>query len=377
MANTPSCFSPSSTWSVQEMFHSLEIYNAAKSKLYSDLFAQLESLIQKQTEMRTQLDALVEKLLGLNQKDFPLDVRFEREYYKDFPVTTTPEHPDFQEKFLSLVNGLDADSVETVVLALQRLNLIQNSIEPVMVLYSAEEKRAMRQLIEHFFSNILKLSNDCWYYRGYSLPVYKFEVGVFVNKLMIPKLKHPERFADKDIIDAGAYIGDSACILSPLTSQKVYAFEPAPDNYSRMLKTLEMNKLDKVIPYNCALGESRGKVSFSLFDSASSLFENKAVTYQGHVEVELVKLDDFVQEHGLQVGLIKADIEGAESSMLRGAVETLKAQRPTLLISIYHTADDFFGIKPWIESLNLGYTFKICHSIGTVMTETILIAEVQ
>ena len=62
--------------------------------------------------------------------------------------------------------------------------------------------------------------------------------------------------------------------------------------------------------------------------------------------------------------------------MLWGAAETLRTQKPTLLISIYHNSDDFFKIKPLIEAMNLGYRFKIRHPvIGSVLRETILIAE--
>ncbi len=44
---------------------------------------------------------------------------------------------------------------------------------------------------------------------------------------------------------------------------------------------------------------------------------------------------------------------------LSGAVETIKSQKPMLFISIYHSVEDFFEIKPWIENLDLGYKFEI------------------
>ena len=48
-----------------------------------------------------------------------------------------------------------------------------------------------------------------------------------------------------------------------------------------------------------------------------------------------------------------------ELEAIKGAVNTLKNNKPLLCISIYHTAKDFLFIKPFIESLNLGYTFRI------------------
>lgn len=50
--------------------------------------------------------------------------------------------------------------------------------------------------------------------------------------------------------------------------------------------------------------------------------------------------------------------------------------RPTLLISIYHSPDDFFNIKPMLDSRNLGCKFKIRRYPLSLINETLLIAEV-
>jgi glycosyltransferase involved in cell wall biosynthesis len=61
---------------------------------------------------------------------------------------------------------------------------------------------------------------------------------------------------------------------------------------------------------------------------------------------------------------------------LRGAIETIRRDKPILLISIYHNASDFLDIKPMIESWNLGYRFQIYHPpIKSISGETVLIAE--
>jgi hypothetical protein len=44
-------------------------------------------------------------------------------------------------------------------------------------------------------------------------------------------------------------------------------------------------------------------------------------------------------------------------------------------LSIYHNPDDFFDIKPMIESWDLGYAFKIRRCPGEIFAETLLIAE--
>ena len=95
-------------------------------------------------------------------------------------------------------------------------------------------------------------------------------------------------------------------------------------------------------------------------------------------KIDMVKLDDFVKANNLNVSLIKSDIEGFEQELLRGAENTIKTQKPVLVISIYHSADDFFHIKTMIEKWNLGYKFKIVKSKpDNVLLETVLIAEVR
>lgn len=336
-----------------------------------------EQLRKDYHSIEMKLGSIIGGISGLYQREYPLDVQFERKYYKSFPVCASLEAPEFQEDFLSLICGLDEKSVETVVLALQRMKLIQKTTDPLLGLYSEDEKNVMRQLTEHFYSNVLQLSDRSYFYKGHLLPINHFEPCVFIDKCGLPYLEHLERLSECDIIDAGAFIGDSALILSPLTNHKVYAFEPTPVNYEHMIQTIKMNGLSSVVPCPYALGAEQGKITISINDSSSTQFENEAIPYEGSVEVDVTTIDDFVRIHNLRVGLIKADIEGAESLMLQGAVETLKSQKPALLISIYHNSNDFFKIKPWLEKFDLGYKFKIRHSVGgSVMTETILIAEV-
>ena len=74
--------------------------------------------------------------------------------------------------------------------------------------------------------------------------------------------------------------------------------------------------------------------------------------------------------------MIKVDVEGAEQDFLRGAINTIKTQKPALLIAIYHSGIDFFTIKTKIENLKLGYKFKIRKATkNRVLEDTVLIAE--
>ena len=184
-----------------------------------------------------------------------------------------------------------------------------------------------------------------------------------------------DKIAKKDIVDVGGYIGDSAVLLQEYTECNINSFEAISSNYQLMLETIKLNNAQKVIPIKKALGCKNEKVKIYNNASGSTMaFELEGRNFE---EVEVITLDDFVRENRLEIGFIKVDIEGFEMEFLKGALETIKTQKPTMLISIYHQASDFFGIKPFLESLNLGYTFKIHKPIDwSVSGETVLFCEV-
>ena len=75
------------------------------------------------------------------------------------------------------------------------------------------------------------------------------------------------------------------------------------------------------------------------------------------------------------MGLIKVDVEGFEPEVIRGALETIKKSHPVLVLSFYHTPEEFSELKGYIESLNLGYRFQVRRSsICLPLTDMVLIA---
>lgn len=141
-----------------------------------------------------------------------------------------------------------------------------------------------------------------------------------------------------------------------------------------MKKVIEVNKKYNIIPVCLALGDENKTIEIVNSQSNSYLSFNG----KNKIDVDMVTLDKFVEDNNIEVGLIKTDLEGFEQPFLRGAINTIKKQKPTLIISIYHSYEDFFEIKPMIESWNLGYKFSI--KKGSEFHEivgTLLIAEIQ
>ncbi|OLA94349.1 MAG: hypothetical protein BHW64_04245 [Candidatus Melainabacteria bacterium LEY3_CP_29_8] len=266
---------------------------------------------------------------------------------------------------------MDEESLETINLVLKRIRAYQYNQK---IFYNEEEKNDFNQNGK-FQDKILKINDDCYAYKNYFLSVNHFEYDVFAERLFLRYINNIEVLKQKDIIDAGACSGDSALILSELTNKSVYAFEPVSSNYNNMLKTIELNELQNIVAQKKGLSSEIKKENIYIFENASSLKYNPSNTT--NIEsIEITTIDDYVEQNNLNVGLIKSDIEGMEMELLKGAFKTIKKYKPTLLISIYHSAGDFFKIKEYIANLNLGYKIKIIKpKNGYILVGTILIAQ--
>ena len=286
----------------------------------------------------------------------------------------------FKRKYLNLVRNCDSVSIETVNIIIKRLQQILNKQANIFDVFTVEEQEVL-QRIDHEFGSIIKITEDSYCYKNYMLPQNSFNPEIFYYKLGLNIISTIDDIKDKDIIDVGAYVGDSMLVLSPLTKRRVYCFEAVKNIYDNLLKTIELNDKKNIVPVNMALGLENGYLSINLMEEGSSghgSIKRDGITYTGEESVIQKTLDSYVNENNLNVGLIKVDIEGAEQDFLDGAIETIIQYRPILIISIYHSLDDFFNIKPKLEALNLGYTFKIYRPIlkRSIISETLLIAEI-
>jgi len=285
--------------------------------------------------------------------------------------------PGFLERFNALVSDLLEHDTNTVVRMLSRVYFAYHSRSRWIDLFTETEKADLRKRYEEFDTLVLPLPPDRAYYQGLvgSAPL---DPVVYWDCHHLASLHSPERFLEKDLVDAGACRGDSALVLSRLTKRKVYSFEPSRENANYIADTLAFNKVDNVVIEHCALGNQARSVGvvYQGVSGGSTIISSDA-DMRNLETVEMITLDSYTQEHNLDVGLIKMDVEGSEQALLRGARSTIQASKPTLIVSLYHSADDFFSIKPMLESWNLGYRFRIVKPTNTsLINETTLIAEI-
>ncbi|MDR1741693.1 MAG: FkbM family methyltransferase [Synergistaceae bacterium] len=155
------------------------------------------------------------------------------------------------------------------------------------------------------------------------------------------------------VIDAGSWIGDFAAYASAKGASAVYAFEPTDETFEYLLRTAALNP--NIHPVRAGLGDAKARAPFfaaPLSGGNSTLAGNAGEERT----IDITTIDDFVRENELsRVDFIKADIEGAERQMLRGAAETLRRFAPKLAICTYHLPDDPEVLERIIKESNPAY----------------------
>lgn len=196
------------------------------------------------------------------------------------------------------------------------------------IIYNSEEIKEAKKFIE----KIPDLKSK------YKLKTYIPEVVYYNHGLKLVPEKVLKYIENKVFLDCGASYGDSATIF-------IKDYSPS------LVKSFEMTDSPNIAQkeYITTL-QNNGIVS--KYEFISKGVAHKCYNVLG---CEMTTIDNYLSFE--KVGLIKMDIEGAAPFAINGAVETIKRDRPVLLIACYHTPKEFFEIKPFLESLDLNYKF--------------------
>jgi len=155
------------------------------------------------------------------------------------------------------------------------------------------------------------------------------------------------------VLDVGANIGYYTLLLAKLvgTKGKVFAFEPAPDNFFLLEKNISLNGYKNVVLENLALSNSNGHVDLYLSDESMGwhrIYPSKFCS-NNHVKVEMIRLDDYFKNENIRdtISFIKMDVEGAEFGVLKGMTTILKNNKKlTLLLEFVPHYIREFGSNP-------------------------------
>lgn len=189
-----------------------------------------------------------------------------------------------------------------------------------------------------------------------------------VAELLFPPLKQdfsmvvegPYEYAEATlspndvVLDCGANMG----VFSAYAAYKanyVLAFEPVKQLCPVVQQHISLNGKGSV--FAVGLSDKNGVQTFfeNEYNIGGSSFVKQSSDHT--IEVPCRSIDSMVKELNLpKVDFIKADIEGAERNMLKGAQETLKRFAPKLSLCTYHLPDDPQVLEKLILQANSNYT---------------------
>lgn len=131
---------------------------------------------------------------------------------------------------------------------------------------------------------------------------------------------------DDDLfIDVGANVGLYTILACSAIGASGYAFEPVPSTYKRLIENIRLNHLEnRVKCLNIGVGREQGNIVFT-----SNMDEKNHALASGEqsdntISIEVSTLDAVLG--GESPTLMKIDVEGYETPVLEGAIETLKKQ---------------------------------------------------
>lgn len=142
------------------------------------------------------------------------------------------------------------------------------------------------------------------------------------------------------VFDVGANAGYFTLLFSRLTSpDKVFAFEPLPENIDLLSLHLRINEAGPVTIFPYAVADKSGEIVFSdsgnpsanTYKTESSVFDPGS-----SIKVKAVSLDDMVFENSLPMpDFMKIDVEGAELDVLKGAARILEKKQTSFLLATH------------------------------------------
>jgi|GEM_PF-5358155 len=150
--------------------------------------------------------------------------------------------------------------------------------------------------------------------------------------------------------DIGANLGYHTLIMARRASRgHVFAFEPLPEAAGILGRNIRENQIGNVALVDKAVFNKSGLITLGRdlsIDQAAVRWAADDECIHRPFTCEAVRVDDFVSAGNAAPTLVKIDVEGAETEVLSGAVETLARFHPLVVCETHgvHAAGNVFWI---------------------------------
>ena len=198
------------------------------------------------------------------------------------------------------------------------------------------------------FANLLSTEKRIFHWVNDSkLIVGKGETGVtgnYYNGLMEYEdmlfLLHSLR-KENIFIDIGANAGVYSVLASKVIGCKTIAFEPINETFERLLDNININRIgDRVTAINKGVGSKLGELYFTNDSDTTNKVSLNIGKNTSTVKVTTID-SEFDESEGFYV--LKIDVEGYETEVLKGSENLLKSGKITTIIVELNGSGEEFG----------------------------------
>ncbi len=156
--------------------------------------------------------------------------------------------------------------------------------------------------------------------------------------------QHTQIVKGEILLDIGTAEGLFPLVVAD-TCSKIFLVEPSRLFVDCLKQTFEPFR-EKVVIHNVAVGSSDGTINFSEDGLMGRIGEHQQSTVN---TIDIKKIDSIIPEPQ-KITYLKADIEGHEYEMLKGAEFIIKNNKPKIAITTYHDENNAQGMIDLILS---------------------------
>jgi FkbM family methyltransferase len=128
---------------------------------------------------------------------------------------------------------------------------------------------------------------------------------------------------DDVFFDVGANVGSYTLLASGTCGARSVSMEPVPSTFNILSKNIALNQLQgKVKLINSAVGAAPGNINFSANEDTTNHVIAGNESANNAVSVPVITIDSLLTSQ--QPALIKIDVEGFETEVIKGMAATLK-----------------------------------------------------
>ncbi|MFA6086649.1 FkbM family methyltransferase [Mucilaginibacter sp.] len=153
------------------------------------------------------------------------------------------------------------------------------------------------------------------------------------------------------VFDIGGNLGWYTNHIAPLlTEGEIYAFEPIPETFEKLVKNVQLNGFDNITLENFAFSDKQDKIKFFYSPAMPGASSSQNITGGNNMqELECITntVDNYVADNKIsKLDFIKCDVEGAEFMVFKGAKNTIQKYHPIVFSEMLRKWSAKFNYHP-------------------------------